>query len=211
MDDSTRVKRALERALPESAQPGDPHEDLAHARTALRTRTRHRLGLGAGALALVLIAGVGVAGAFSTAGRPDDREPSAGTARIHLVSATLKAKPYSFGLTPTGWSVQSQSPYAVTIAPDDGSVSSDPDVFVGKLVITFEQNPPPGHLFGGNGRPVWIHVDSHYTTMSTRTTAGEPGGIVRIQYPDDAGWERPTMLRFLRSVHVGPGAKPALG
>ena len=83
--------------------------------------------------------------------------------------------------------------------------------FVGKLVITFDHNPLSGQLVAGSGRQVWIHGDSGYTTLSMRTTAGEPAGVVRIQYPDNAGWDRSAMVRFLRSVHVGAGARASLG
>jgi len=189
----------------------DPHEDLARARTALRARSRLRFRLGLGALALALVAGVGVTGVLDRAGRPSDSAPSATADSIQLLATTFVAKPYSFDLTPQGWSVQSQSPYAVTIVPDDGSTSPDPNVFVGKLVITFDHNPIGTQLLSGRGRQVWIHTDSGYTTLSMRTAAAEPAGVVRIQYPDNAGWDRSAMARFLRSVHVGAGAKASLG
>jgi hypothetical protein len=211
MDDPTRVRRALGRALPPGAVMPDPHEDLARARTALRARSRLRFRLGLGALALALVAGVGVTGVLDRAGRPGESAPSATADSIELLATTFVAKPYSFDLTPQGWSVQSQSPYAVTIVPDDGSTSPDPNVFVGKLVITFDHNPIGTQLLGGRGRQVWIHTDSGYTTLSMRTAAAEPAGVVRIQYPDNAGWDRSAMARFLRSVHVGAGAKASLG
>lgn len=65
------------------------------------------------------------------------------TEPITLVAMPLDAAPYTFDLTPQGWSVQAQKPTAVTIAPDDDSTSSDPDDFEGKLVITFDDNPSP--------------------------------------------------------------------
>jgi hypothetical protein len=211
MDDPARVKRALERVLPEGPAAPDPYLDLQRARTARRDRSRRRVRTGLGALALVMVAGVGVAGVLDRAGRPDASTPSASAGPIELLAKTLHAKPYSFDLTPTGWSVQAQSPYAVTIVPDDGSTSDDPYVFIGKLVITFDQNRPSGQPVAGSGPRVWVRVDSAYTTMSMRSSAGARVGVVQIQYPDDAGWDRPTMVRFLRSVHVGAGARPSLG
>jgi hypothetical protein len=212
MDDPTRVKRALGSALPERTVMPEPHEDLARARTAQRARSRRRFRIGLWALALMLIAGVGVAGVFDRATQPDASTPSATAGSIELLAMKLHAKPYSFDLTPRGWSVQSQSPYAVTIVPDDGSTSPDPYDFVGKLVITFDHNPIGGQLLGGSGRQIWIHGDSGYTTLSMRTAPpGEPAGVVRIQYPDNTGWDRSAMARFLRSVHVGAGAKASLG
>ena len=46
--------------------------------------------------------------------------------------------------------------------------------------------------------------------MSTRTAAGEPDGVVRIQYPSDR-LDPDTMLEFLAGVHVGPGAQQGVG
>ena len=211
MDDSTRVKRALGHVLPEDAVTPDPYDDLDRARSALRARSRRRFRIGLGALALAMIAGVGVVGALDRAAQPEDTTPSVTAGSIELLATTLHAKPYSFDLTPRGWSVQSQSPYAVTIVPDDGSTSPHPNDFVGKLVITFDHNPLSGQLVSGSGRQVWIHGDSGYTTLSMRTVAGEPAGVVRIQDPDNAGWDRSAMVRFLRSVHVGAGARASLG
>ncbi|MGC4111001.1 MAG: hypothetical protein QM747_11380 [Nocardioides sp.] len=210
MDDSTRMKRALGRTLPDEPAVPDPYADLARARAASRARGRRRFRLGLGGLALVVCAGVGVAGVLDRAPGPA-ASPSASAAPIELLSTPLHATPYSFDLTPKGWSVQAQTRYFVTIVPDDGSTTSAPDVFVGKLVISFDHHPLGGHLVGDPGRPVSIHGDSGYTTMSMRTAPGEPRGVVRIQYPDDTGWDRAAMVRFLRSVHVGPGARPSLG
>jgi hypothetical protein len=211
MDDRTRVKRALGHVLPDGAVAHDPHDDLARARAALRARSRRRFRTGLGALALVVVAGVGVAGVLDRATQPEDTTPSVTAGSIELLATTLHARPYSFDLTPQGWSVQAQSPYAVTIAPDDGSTSPDPDDFVGKLVITFDHNAMGGQLVAPGRRPVRLHGDSGYTTLSMRTSPGEPTGVVRIQYPDNSGWDRSAMVRFLRSVHVGDGAKASLG
>ena len=63
-----------------------------------------------------------------------------------------------------------------------------------------------------NGRSFWVSDQGgDITTVSTRTVDGEPAGMVRIQYPSDAGWTHDTMLGFLAGVHVGPGARPGLG
>ena len=47
--------------------------------------------------------------------------------------------------------------------------------------------------------------------MATPTLPGEPEGVVRIQFPDSAGWTRDTMLQFLGSVHVGETAVHGVG
>ncbi len=47
--------------------------------------------------------------------------------------------------------------------------------------------------------------------MATRTRGDEPTGVVRIQYPRDAGWDEDSMLAFLASVHVGDSARLGVG
>ena len=132
-------------------------------------------------------------------------------AGVRLVAGTLDADPYTFGLVPEGWSVQGQNPYTVTIAPDDGSTSEHPDDFRGKLVIMFDQNPPDGARVTRDGRHFWLRDGSDYVTVATLTRGDEPPGVVRVQYPVDAGWSESTMLAFLGSVRVGPGALPGQG
>jgi hypothetical protein len=199
------LKKALGALLPSAdVPPGDPADDLARARAALRLRRRRRFQLGLGGAVAVALLGVGTVTLLA----PDaERQP----ASIHLIAKTLDADPYTFDLTPSGWSVESQSPTAVTIVPDDGSQDSGPYVFTGKLVILFDRNHVSGIAVDHGGRTIWVGGDSGYTIMSTRTRGDEPRGVVRIQYPDDTGWSRAAMLDFLASVHVGPGARPGLG
>ena len=205
------LKRVLQSAA-ETDRPGvDPADDLVRAVAAARARTRRRFRIG---LAGVASAAVITVGAVTVL----DREPAdpgvaapRTTGGVELVSETFEATPYTFDLTPQGWAVQGQRPSTVTIAPTDGSVSDHPDDFVGKLVIMFEANPPGGRPVDLDGRRFWITGDSGYTTISTRTLAGEPAGAVRIQYPDDTGWTEDTMLAFTASVHVGDTAQHGLG
>jgi hypothetical protein len=191
----------------------DPVADLARARTALTRRTRRRYSVGLAALVLGGVGGVGVGIVRSG----DDTDPgrrvadATTTGGVTLVAKTFDAAPYTFGLTPQGWSVQAQTPTAVTIVPDDGSVSTDENDFRGKLVIMFDGNALDGRRVERDGRSFWIGGDSGYTTISTPTLAGEPEGVVRIQFPDDAGWDESSMLAFLGSVHVGEGAVQGVG
>ena len=71
----------------------------------------------------------------------------------------------------------------------------------------------PGRVVGVDvdGRTFWVYEGDDHITMATRTRAGEPDGMVRIQYPTGTGWTRETMLAFLASVHVGPGAQQGVG
>jgi hypothetical protein len=195
------LKRLLEVAAETPSAPVDPDADLARALRAGRARNARRARLATVVLALALVVGLGLG---RVAPEPQDTG-------VRLVAQRLDADPYTFDLTPKGWHVEAQNPYAVTIVPDDGSASDDPDVFVGKLVILFDQNPLGPTTIESAGRSFAIRSDSEYTTISTATRNGEPPGVVRIQYPDDAGWTRASMLAFLGSVHVGPGALPGLG
>lgn len=202
------LKRAL-RTVADAERPGvDPADDLARAHTASRARTRRRfrLGLTGATTAVVLAIGASLAVDRSPSGT---QTPTA--TGVELVAEPFEAAPYTFDLTPTGWSVQAQRPSAVTIVPDDGSTSSNPDDFRGKLVILFDANPPGGRQLEHDGRRFWVAGDSSYTTLATRSRGDEPRGVVRIQYPDGAGWDRDSMVAFLASVHVGPGARHGHG
>jgi hypothetical protein len=197
------LKRALQ-AVAETDRPEhDPTDDLARAREAARARGRRRFRVGLAGVASVAVLAVGTVTVL-------DRDPAPDPG-VHLVAERLDATPYTFDLTPKGWSVQAQTPTAVTIVPDDGSTSSSPDDFRGKLVIMFDANEPDGRVIDQDGRRFWSRGDSDYTTVATRTVAGEPAGVVRIQYPDDAGWDLASMVDFLASVHVGPGARLGVG
>ncbi|GAA5123048.1 hypothetical protein GCM10023339_42280 [Alloalcanivorax gelatiniphagus] len=212
------LKHALHVAASTPRSAPDPADDLARARAAGRARSRRRVRAGLSGLAAAAVLGVGTTAVLT--GQDPAGTPSAGTGStpstevsvgVQLVAESFDATPYTFDLTPEGWAVQGQNEFGVTIAPTDGSVSESPDDFVGKLVIMFEASPPGGRTVDLDGRRFWVTGDSGYTTISTRTLAGEPAGAVRIQYPDDAGWDEETMLAFTASVHVGDGAKHGLG
>jgi hypothetical protein len=208
-DLATLLDAAADQATVDSAVVG---ADLTRGRRALaRTRARRRI---VGTLGVFAVAAVGV-GVSRLPDPADHRVPSSQaptTAGIRLVDQTLLAGPYTFDKTPEGWAVQGTSPYDVVIAPVDGSAGDDPDVFLGKLVIMLDQNPPAGSPTEVDGRRFWVlDGDSDHTRISTRTQAGEPEGVVSIQFPDAAGWDRDTMIAFLGSVHVGQDARPGVG
>lgn len=193
----------------------DAAADLTRARTAVRRRFQRRLRAGTVAAAVLVVTAVGLGQSLRDDGSSPPSASPGGTsaaAGIRLVAADLEADPYRFGVVPAGWSVQSLTPYSVTIAPDDGSAPGNGDVFIGKLVILYDQNPlGSGRTAVDGGQDVYVSSDSGYTQIARRTRPGEPVGVVRVQYPNDTGWTRATMLRFLDGVHVGPGARPGLG
>lgn len=209
------LRHALDLVAGDGRTGTQPGTDLDRARMALTRRNRRRYSTGLAALTLVAVGGVGVAALNASGDVPAPGGPSASgpatTTGVRLVARTLDATPYSFGLTPEGWSVQAQTPTAVTIVPDDGSVPTDENDFRGKLVIMFDANPLQGRQVERDGRTFWIGDDPDYTTMATRTAAGEPDGVVRIQFPTGTGWDEDSMLRFLGSVHVGDGAQQGVG
>lgn len=188
----------------------DPAGDLARGRAARQQQFRRRLQAGTAAMALLAIAGVGVGIAVTN---DDGSSPaiSAHPSDVQLVDAPFDATPFTFDLTPKGWSVQGGDANHVTIAPDNGTTSDEPNDFIGKLVIMYDQNKPTGMRVDDLGRTFWLRFDEDYLTIATPTRPGEPAGEVLIQYPNGAGWTRETMVRFLGSVHVGADARPGLG
>ncbi len=101
-----------------------------------------------------------------------------------------------FWFTTTGWMMWN---FLVGVLLTDASI------------ILFDGNRPSGRQLEHEGRLFWVSGDSGYTALATRTRDDEPAGVVRIQYPDGAGWDLDSMVAFLASVHVGPGARQGLG
>lgn len=205
------LRELLELAVGDVPGTGDVRADLKRAQAARRARSLRRLRVGTAGLAIAAVAAVGVTQAVTGAERSDTSTAAEVATDVQLVSEQFDATPYTFDLTPAGWHVQSQNSFRVTIAPDDGSTTEEPDDFRGKLVILFDENPPSGKRLVEQGREFWIGGDSGYVTIAVRTRGDEPGGMVRVQYPADSGWTLSTMLRFLGTVHVGEGAQPGLG
>lgn len=207
------LKNALASVADAERPTIDPADDLARARTAAGVRTRRRLRLGLSGVSALAVLTVGATLVLDRPSEPGSSSSESGTAAsgVELVAEQFEATPYTFDLTPEGWSVQAQQPTAVTIAPDDGSASSDPNDFRGKLVILFDANPLTGRQLEHEGRLFWMSGDSSYTTLATRTRGDEPTGVVRIQYPAGAGWDLDSMIAFLGSVHVGPDARHGVG
>lgn len=219
----TDLRDLLDRASADAGDPtpGGTHAaaDLARGRTALRRRRTLRTGLVGLAAAAVVAAGVGGTALLGDAPTSDPSVIGASTGptdglesntAIRLVAAQLDAGPYTIGKVPDGWKVQGESPYAVTIAPTDGSVDTNPDSFVGKLVVLYDQNPISGTKIAFNGRVFHQRGDSGHTSISVETRDGEPEGVVTVQYPDDT-WPRELMLEFADAVVVNDSAQPGVG
>jgi hypothetical protein len=202
----------LERAAGPALAPVDAHADLARGRRVLSRTRRRRGALGLAGVTAVAVAGVGIGRSLV----PDDRvvDHASGQHRaagVSLLAQPFSAGPYTFDATPQGWEVQGVYPQGVTIAPV-GFPDQEPLSFVGKLVVLFDRNPlGRGDRVDLDGRSFVVAEGEGYTLISTSTRAGEPEGVVRIQYPSDTGWTRDTMLQFLAGVHVGAAAHPGVG
>lgn len=191
-------------------------DDLARARTALRRNRAWRTGAAAFAVAAVVAGGVGVAAITSSDGAPvaarDQQANGAAGDDIRLVSANATSGPYTLGKLPEGWEIQGENPRNVVIAPTSGGVSPDPNVFLGKLVVTYEQNPLPedAREVEWNGRTFYLGGDSGYTMIHVATRAGEHEGKVVVQYPSK-NWTEKNMLEFADAVRVNEPAEPGVG
>lgn len=197
--------------------------DLDRGRTALSRTRRRRAGAGAAGLAVVGAVGVGLVRTGDGAGPAPTADPAPAGARetprpvtsgsdVRLVSEQLDAGPYTFDATPEGWEVQGSTPTDTLVVPSDGSVSTSIYDFEGKLLITFDRYAPAGQPVAEvDGRTFWVTGDSGYTRVSTPTREGEPQGTVQVQFPDDTGWTRETMIEFLGGVTVDDSVVPGRG
>jgi hypothetical protein len=207
----TDLTELLDRASDLDHTPMPVDDDLTRARAALRRQRRTR-GL-VGSVGVIALVAAGVAGTTVL-----DRDSDADTVvteeqpgdGIQLVAARAEGGPYTFGKLPRGWEVQGTTPSAVTIAPADAK-NTNSNSFLGKLVIMYDQNPPSGDVTTVGGRDFFIRGDSDHTTIMVSTRAGEPEGLVYVQYPDSAGWDEETMIELLDAVRVNDSAQPGIG
>ncbi len=208
----TDLTELLDRASDTAGTPIPINDDLARAHAALRRHRRQRGLVTVGSVCVLAIAGAAAGQAVF------DDAPEGSTTVTQapqtddgvLLAANASAGPYTFGKLPRGWEIQGEYPQGVTIA-EFGDDDQEPASFVGKLVIMYDQNPPSGDSVEYNGREFFTRGDSDHSSVSVRTRAGEPEGVVSVQYPDSAGWDFDTMIEFLDAVAVGEGAQPGLG
>ncbi|WP_109509874.1 hypothetical protein [Nocardioides speluncae] len=194
----------------------DARADLARGRRALARIRRRRVAGGVLGLAVAGVIGTTAVREYAGDDTPtarQEQQSSSGVEAVRLVSQPLDAGSYRFGKVPDGWSVQGENAFRVTIAKD-GDPDTHPDSFIGKLVIMLDSNAPAGdEVTHHNGREFWVNSDGggDHTSISTLTRDGEPAGTILVQFPNDAGWAKLTMLEFLDSVEVLEGAQPSVG
>jgi hypothetical protein len=207
----TDLTELLDRATDLGETPIPITDDLARARAALRRQRRQRglVALGS-ACAITVLAGVAGPAVIDRDAEPSATVTEDGEADSALFGANESAGPYTFGKLPKGWEIQGAYPQGVTIAPF-GFEDQEPLSFVRKLVIMYDQNPLTGDRTTYNGREFFSSRGANHTTVRVRTRAGEPEGVVSVQYPDSAGWSVETMIEFLDGVRVNESARPGLG
>jgi hypothetical protein len=147
----------------------------------------------------------------------DDRT----VAPIVLLAQPTDVGAFSFDQVPEGWEAQEAPPgddpgvsaalgkNLVTFATADFP-DKYPENFLGKLVIMFNKTGTFGEQRQVHGRTFWIntHGGGPYTQLYVHTRAGEPPGVLDVQYPDNTGWTQDDMIAFLDGIHLGPDATP---
>jgi hypothetical protein len=206
----TDLTELLDRASDLGEAPLPIADDLARARAALRSRRRKQGLVTVGSLCVVGVLAAAVGPALVDGSPEDSPTVTIEKQDSDLFAANETEGPYTFGKLPRGWEVQGAYPQGVTIAPV-GFEDQEPASFVGKLVIMYDQNPVSGEPTEYNGREFYSRTEGDHDTVRVRTRAGEPEGVVSVQYPDSAGWSVATMIEFLDAVQVGEGAQPGLG
>lgn len=219
----TDLKHLLELALDEAparVQAGTMpvEDDLARARRLLRRRTRNRMMAGGTAVAVVAVAasvpimsgGPGASGARATAGSRPATAP--GTAGIRLVEYTGAQPPgYTVKTIPDHWVIQGSTPFALTIAPATAS-NKNPDVFIGKLVISqesFDTSDTQGLTKTEvQGRVAYYGVHDAIASLVIEQT---PGRWLVVQAPTSLGWTQQQEAQFGAGVTILPTAQEGKG
>jgi hypothetical protein len=211
--------------------------DLARGRHALR---RRRAALGTGAAAFVAAAAAAVVVASSSPGAPA-KAPAAlpstngSVARAKLVSYVGKQPAgYTIDEVPSGWAVQGDDDYVLTIAPN-GITDKDPHSFVGKIIITLQSsddhatpqgtkvdvgglsgviNEPDSPDDSGSPRPAPSGVDSRYwggRDGKNLWVHQKNGDWLQVQMWDASGWSNAQITEFGAGIHVLASAKKPVG
>ena len=203
------LKDLLELALSEGHGPGpgqhaDPAADLARGRRMLRRRRLAGLaGMTAAVLCGVLVP-LALQGHAPAAPAAAQRPAQSRTSTIALVAWEGTQPPgYRVSEVPKGWVVQGSNPYRLTIAPPHDP-STNPDYFVGKLVVMLQSRdvtspPTQGTPQPVNGRPGMFDVQGN-TQILTFQIAG--GQWVVIQAPVSLGWNSAELAKFASGVQV---------
>lgn len=204
----TELKHLLELALDEvPAGTIVVEEDLARGRRLLRKRTRNRMMAAAAAVAIVTVAAA-MPIALAGHGAPGARA----TTGIKLVDYTGAQPPgYTVKTIPDHWVIQGSTPFALTIASANDP-NKDPDVFIGKLVISQESfdTSDPGGLTRTEvqGHTAYYGVQDSIASLVIEQT---PGRWLVVQAPSALGWTEQQEAQFGAGVTILPTAQESKG
>jgi hypothetical protein len=127
--------------------------------------------------------------------------------RVELVDYSGAQLPgFMVSQIPQGWQLSTSTSTALLIAPDDGSVDSDPDNFVNKLAVLPQSEDEHGL---GPGDPVTVNgqdgrVDHHAGApgeLLLRYTTPD-GHAVDVQAPPSLHWTDDQIVAFAEGVQV---------
>jgi hypothetical protein len=217
--------------------------DLARGRRALR---RRRAAAGTGASVFVVAAAAAVAVASISGAAPARHQQSAGlptsvaTSSGSLKQANLVAyvgkQPagYTIDKVPSGWAIQGDNDYVLTIAPK-GISDKDPSSFVGKIVIGLQSsddrstpqgtgvdvgglkgviNEPERAEAPAGPKPTPSGVDPRYqddSHIKNLWVQQKNGDWLQVQIWNASGWSNAEITDFGAGIHVLAGAKKAVG
>jgi len=196
---------------PDPSQRSDPAADLARGRRLLRRRRLVGLAGVTAAVLCAVLAPLALPGrAPAAASRPVQSLAStapAGSGQTHTVAlvAWEGSRPpgYRVSEMPKGWVVQGSNPYRLTIAPAHDP-STNPDDFIGKLVVMLQSRdatsaPTEGTPQPVNGRPGMFDVQGDIQSLTFQIADGQ---WVVVQAPVSLGWNSAELAKFASGVQV---------
>jgi hypothetical protein len=163
------------------------------------------------------------AGHTPPAGRAPMHGPSVKAGRgsnaagsVKLVAWTGTQPPgYRVNWMPSGWTVQGSTPFALVIAPP-GDTDTNPDSFVGKLVVMLQSasvtSQPAGTSQPVDGRPGFFESAAQAGgDTEILTFKNNNGQYVVVQAPMSLGWSSAQLAQFCGGVTVLAAAQQGVG
>jgi hypothetical protein len=139
-----------------------------------------------------------------------------GAGSVKLVAWTGSQPPgYQVNWMPSGWTVQGSTPFALVIAPP-GDTDTNPDSFVGKLVVMLQSasvtSQPAGTSQPVDGRPGFFESAAQAGgDTEILTFKNNNGQYVVVQAPMSLGWSSAQLAQFCGGVTVLAAAQQGVG
>jgi hypothetical protein len=205
----TDLRELLGNAAGEPAVPTPVivSSDLRRGRTAMRWRRGLRATSGLLLAGAALAVGVAVVPDLEHLTAPPIVVAPGGSSsesgvRLVLSAPDTSAGPFNPTVVPEGWTIFSDN-YALVISPPD--VTTSPDDFEGKLVVTLVKNPHPPT----RAQPVAVSYNNADATTwregnTTVVLLRIPNDPIRLEVraPESLGWNMDTLLTFVLSVET---------